>query len=251
MLRLVGSSLDITSAINDFRPSYHQDFAHVQKVAQRYLKAEASTGNATLLAQALSTALRNWGACKRRSPILRPLPQIENALKDKKLHACLAKLGRQSLEAFDLNPQGHRIFDTDASLKEVGVFDKELLDILNTLAELLFFNNTSVTYPMKALLLITGLMPALDSQVRGGLTRAGKAGFTGQQLLPNNVHQAGGRRICELPFFLGHCWSLNREVLLKGIQDSDHKELKATPGRVFDVLLFMQNQPNRNQIFAI
>jgi len=251
MLRLVGSSQDITSAINDFRPSYHQDFANVQKVALRYLNAEATTGNAALLAQALSTALRSWGACKRRSPILRPAPQIESVLKDKLLHARLAILGRHTLEVFSLNPQGFRAFDPCVSFKDAGAFDKQLLDILNTLADLLFFNNTSVTYPMKALLLITGLMPALDSQVRGGLTRAGKAGFGGQQLLPSNVHQAGGRRICELPFSLGHCWSLNREMLLKGIQDSDHKELKAAPGRVFDVLLFMQNQPNRNLIFAV
>ncbi|MGA8138333.1 MAG: IS3 family transposase, partial [Pseudomonas gingeri] len=122
-------------------------------------------GNTALLAQALSTALRNWGACKRRSPILRPVPQIENVLRDnKQLHARLAILGRHNLGAFGLNPQRFRAFDPNASFKDAGAFDKELLSLLNTLAGLLFFNNTSVTYPMKALLLITGLMPALDSQ---------------------------------------------------------------------------------------
>jgi hypothetical protein len=114
----------------------------------------------------------------------------------------------------------------------------------------LFINNTSITYPMKALLLITGLMPALDSQVRGGLTLAGKAGFTGQQLLPWNTQQAAGRRICDLPFYLGHCWSLNREVFIEGISSSRHKDLQGAPGRVFDILLFMQNRPNRKPILA-
>ncbi|MNH32672.1 hypothetical protein D3C79_931320 [compost metagenome] len=116
---------------------------------------------------------------------------------------------------------------------------------------MLFFNNTSVTYPMKGMLLITGLMPALDSQVRGGLTRAGKSGFTGQQLLPRSAQQAAGRRICELPFYLGHCWSLNREVFMEGILSSHHKDLRDKPARVFDILLFMQNRPNRKLILAL
>lgn len=250
MLRLVGSSLDITLAIDDFRPSYHQDFANVQPIARRYLNAPSGSANAALLAQALSTALRNWGACRRRSPTLRTLPQIESALKDRQLHERLLKLSLQSLAAFSLNEQGHRLLDSNAPLSDVGTFDKEILGILNTLAEALFFNNTSLTYPMKALLLITGLMPALDSQVRGGLTRAGRAGFTGQQLLPRNPQQAAGRRICELPFYLGHCWSLNREVFMEGILGSHHQDLRDTPGRVFDILLFMQNRPDRKLILA-
>lgn len=250
MLRLVGSSLDITSAINDFRLSYHQDFANVQSIARRYLNSPSGSANAALLAQALSTALRNWGACRRRSPMLRPVPQIESALKNKRLHERLLRLSQQSLASFSLNLQEHRLLDSDAPLNDVGAFDQEILGILNTLAEVLFINNTSVTYPMKALLLITGLMPALDSQVRAGLTRAGKAGFTGQQLFPMNSQQAAGRRICELPFYLGHCWTLHREVFVKGVLESKHKGLQDTPGRVFDILLFMQNQATRNQILA-
>lgn len=250
MLRIVGSFLDITSALNDFKQSYHQDFANVQLVARRYLNAPSGAGNAVLLAQALSTALRNWGACKRRSPILRPVSQIESALTEKRLHDRLLKLSQQSLSAFSLDQQENRLLENNAPFDHAGAFDREILGILNTLADVLFFNNTSVTYPMKALLLITGLMPALDSQVRGGLTRAGKAGFTGQQLLPRNAQQAAGRRICELPFYLGHCWNSNREVFMKGILDSNNQELQGTPGRVFDILLFMQNRPNRKRILA-
>lgn len=250
MLRLVGSALDIKLAINGFSQAYHQDFANVQPIARRYLNAPPGSANAALLALALFTALRNWGACKRRSPTLHALPQIESALKDRRLHGRLLKLSQQSLAAFSLDQQGHRLLAANAPINEVGAFDKEILGILNTLAHVLFINNTSVTYPMKALLLITGLMPALDSQVRGGLTRAGKAGFTGQQRLPRSVQQATGRRICQLPFYLGHCWSLHREVFVKGILESNHKGLQDTPGRVFDILLFMQNQATRNQILA-
>ncbi len=250
MLRLVGSAPDIKSAIDEFWQPYHQDFANVQPIARRYLNASPGSANAALLAQALFTALRNWGACKRRSPKLRSLPQIESALKDRRLHGRLLKLSQQSLAAFSLDQQGHRLLASDAPFNEVGAFDKEILGILNTLADVLFINNTSITYPMKALLLITGLMPALDSQVRGGLTRAGKAGFTGQQLLPWNTQQAAGRRICELPFYLGHCWSLNREVFMEGILSSNHKDLRDAPGRIFDILLFMQNRPDQKLILT-
>ena len=37
---------------------------------------------------------------------------------------------------------------------------------------------------------------------------------------------------------------------MKGILESNHKGLQDTPGRVFDILLFMQNQATRNQILA-
>ena len=140
--------------------------------------------------------------------------------------------------------------DSNSPINDVGAFDNEILSILNKLADVLFINNTNITYPMKALLLITRLMPALDSQVRGGLTRAGKVGFIGRQLLPKNVHQAAGRRICNLPFYLGHCWRLNREAFVKGIDESRHRGLQDTPGRVFDILLFMQNKASRNQILT-
>lgn len=247
---MVGSVLDITSALNEFKQSYHQDFANVQQIVHRYLNAPPGSGNAALLARALSTALRNWGACKRRSPILRPVSQIESALKEQPLHGRLLKLSQQSLAAFSLDQQENRLLESDAPFNDAGAFDREILGILNTLADVLFIQNTSVTYPMKALLLITGLMPALDSQVRGGITRAGKGGFTGQQRLPRNAQQAAGRRICELPFYLGHCWSTNREIFMKGILGSNHQGLQDTPGRVFDILLFMQNRSNRNLILA-
>ncbi|MBX8603454.1 hypothetical protein K5D40_14600 [Pseudomonas cichorii] len=250
MLRLIGSDLDIALALNEFKQSYHQDFANVQPVARRYLSAPPGSENARLLALALSKALRNWGACRRRSPTLLPVSQIESALKEKQLHKRLLKLSEQSLSAFSLDQQENRLLKSTSAFNDAGAFDREILGVLNTLADALFLKNTSVTYPMKALLLITGLMPALDSQVRGGLTRAGKAGFIQQQLLPRNAQQAAGRRICELPFYLGDCWNSNLEVFVKGILDSKYQGLLDTPGRVFDILLFMQNRPNRNRILV-
>lgn len=248
MLELVASTQDIARAINRFRLSYHHDFTNVQVIAQRYLQAEPTSEHAALLAHALSTALRNWGACRRRSPSLRVTPQIEGFLKGKQVHTSLLKFSRHNLESFNLSQERGRLFNPEASFNDVRRFDIELLSILTSLASGLFINNTSVTYPMKALLLITGLMPALDSQVRKGLRLAGKEGFMGQQLLPKNAYQAGGRRICYLPFQLGQCWGLNRETLLEGIRNSRHPGLESAPGRVFDILLFMQAQASQKLI---
>ena len=61
MLRVVGNEIDIRSAINRFNYSYHEDFSRVRKISATYLAA-LTTQNATALAEALQTALLNWGA---------------------------------------------------------------------------------------------------------------------------------------------------------------------------------------------
>ena len=167
------------------------------------------------------------------------------------MHTHLAELGRHELEAFNLDSDNSRILRTSNPAQDVRAFDIELITLLNNLAELLFLSCARATYPMKALLLITGLMPAFDSQVTDGLKRAGKTGFNNPHHLPTNTKSAGDRRICELPFYLGNCWSLHREEFLKGIEESCRKELKAAPGRVFDILLFMQSDPSRKLILTV
>jgi hypothetical protein len=251
MLRLVGTSDDITSAINAFRPSYHEDFANVQRVARPYLNGDPTPENSTALAVALATALCHWSACMRRSPRLHSIQHISDGLADKQMHTRLAELGRHDLEAFNLDSDNSRILRTSSPVQDVRAFDIGLIALLNNLAELLFLSCTRATYPMKALLLITGLMPAFDSQVTDGLKRAGKTGFNNPHHLPTNTKYAGDRRICELPFYLGNCWSLHREDFQKGIEKSLRKELKAAPGRVFDILLFMQADPSRKLILAV
>jgi hypothetical protein len=88
---------------------------------------------------------------------------------------------------------------------------------------------------MKALLMITGLMPEFDSQMRGELTRARKSGLTSQQVLPRNTFrlEVDQSAICL------SCWQWHREILIEGIGGSRRPELVEAPGRVFDILLFM------------
>jgi hypothetical protein len=123
----------------------------------------------------------------------------------------------------------------------VANFDHNLFYALATLAKGLFVNNTNATYPMKALLLVTGLMPAFDNQVRNGLHLGGFSGtHKTQYLLPANGLRADGKKISRLPFLLGDCWNMFLRVLSPAIAASQFPQLLTHPGRVFDVLLFMQ-----------
>jgi hypothetical protein len=251
MLQLIGQTTDIKSAINAFNAFYHADFAHVRKISSRYLAADVSIERAGELAEALYAALANWGACTRKAPILRPTQHIAAALSSKALHSRLVCLDRIGLDALDLDPAGGRNFIRETPFSSLNQFDTELLSILEALAHALFINNTNVTYPMKALLLITGFMPAFDSQVRKGLQRAGISGFSGTQyLLPKNAYRAAGQRICHLPFSLGQCWRDNKALLTEAILQSNYPELSTEPGRIFDVILFMQRSPERRLILS-
>ncbi|MNJ52592.1 hypothetical protein D3C77_479370 [compost metagenome] len=251
MLQLIGQISDIKSAVNAFNSSYHADYDRVRKISRRYLDADVSLERASEEAEALYEALANWGACTRRAPTLRPPHQAAVKLKDKALHARLACLDRFGLDGLDLAAGSDTTFNKTVPFGSVKQFDIELLSILAALADALFINNTNVTYPMKALLLITGFMPALDSQVRKGLQRAGMAGFSGTQyLLPKNAYRAAGRRICDLPFSLARCWHENKDQLIEAVLQSDHPGLSTDPGRIFDILLFMQRPPERCLILS-
>lgn len=249
MLRLIGNPEDITSAINDFRLSYHEDFTRVRSIAKAYLASSAPENRATRLAEHMHQALGNWGAGLRKAPVLRPPKDAAAKLISVELHHRLKILDESRLTAFGLDATRVRAFRPTSTFSCFITFDQNLLGILHTLADVFFVNNTNVTYPMKALLLITGLMPALDSQVRKGLSRAGLAGMSGTQvLLPSDASCVLGQRICHLPFWVGHCWQEQYAEIQYAIAQGNHPTLSTEPGRVFDILLFMQQDKARPQL---
>jgi hypothetical protein len=136
---------------------------------------------------------------------------------------------------------GTRLVNGVRDHQSLADFDATLLRALSKLADGLLQNNTNVTYPMKALLLISGLMPALDSQVRAGLGNAGFKGFERTQfLLPRDSGSADAKKLTRLPFVLGQCWIDCLKLLQEAVRRSRLELLLRHPGRVFDVLLFMQ-----------
>lgn len=100
---------------------------------------------------------------------------------------------------------------------------------------------STVTYPMKALLLLTGLMPAFDGQVQKGSSHGNFAGMNRTRyLMPQDPNGPHGKKISRLPFLLGNCWMRHINILRSAIAASRYPQLMTEPGCVFDVLFLMQ-----------
>lgn len=248
-LQVIGNNMEIAKEIDAFPSNYHTDFFRVRSVAREYLECTGTgpSEDATrTLAKHLGSVLINWGAGKRGAPQPRCEPEITGFLHDTRLHVDLGKIARTGLASLSLQTQTRNVLD-GAQITDARQFDEILLSVLARLSEGLFIRNTNVTYPMKAMLLISGLMPAFDSQVRAGLSRAGFGGVNKTQfLLPSSAeNDPDGKKVTRLPFVLGHCWATSSHVLSEGIRKSHYPELIEEPGRVFDILFFMQKNSSK------
>jgi hypothetical protein len=250
-LELVADSQGVSAAIDGFSPDYHQDFEDVRSIAVRYL--EQGDPDALIvveLSRRLRCALRAWGASGRAAPAVQPEAELVKVLCDTAIHAQLQRLGSLSLTDLTI-ANGRRTFRSNVVSWSVAEFDDAIVTILNQLSERLLIANSNVTYPMKAMLLLTGLMPALDSQVRDGLSLAGLGGLRATQFpMPLDVNTAGGKKVTRLPFILGQCLEASGGVLRAGCLHRRHVELAASPGRLFDVLFFIQGSKGR-RIFEL
>lgn len=246
-MQLVGDARNVTAAIHAFPVDYHLDFLSVRRLAHHYISSPKATPDLTApLASQLRRVLLNWGAGKRKASDVRSVDALDTALRDPSVHRNLAILAGMAISRLGAAETHRRIDGQVGSWAALDDFDSRLIGVLNALADTLLVDNTNATYPLKALLLVTGLMPALDSQVRAGLTRAGFRGMsTTQFLLPRKADGASGKKITRLPFVLGQCWSEFSSVLIEGARQSKFPDLEEEPGRLLDVLLFVQAMPNR------
>lgn len=229
----------IVSAINGFSANYHTDYFAVRCLARAYLAVPPSLATAMPLASALSEVLTRWGAGRRGAPTCMLDSAMGAALNNPILHSQL-----QNLEAcipFLTIAAARRCLAAGAPFATVTDFDKCLIDILRVLSNELLVANTNVTYPMKSLLLLTGLMPAFDSQVKGGLAAAGFSAVNKTRyLLP--VHgSTDAKKICAFPFYMADCISRQAGIINREAIGSLYPALVNEHGRIFDVLLFMQN----------
>lgn len=241
VVRLTPDVSQIAQTINAFSRGYHTDFFRVRAIGRQYL-AHPQPKESTVadLTKALREVLRNWGAGGRAAPRLREPHDFQETLLDPTVHTRLVSLSHIQIPNLSIT-NTTRCLNKDRTDTTLVSFDTTLLGTLHLLASRLFHGCTNVTYPMKVLLLITGLMPALDGNVRGGLHRGGFAGMsTTQFLLADTTQSANGKKLTRLPFLLGQCWSAFLPQFLTGIQHSQYPELVEEPGRVFDILLFMQ-----------
>jgi len=241
-VKVLDNAQTIAETINAFPSVYHDGYFKCRAIAKQYfLDRTAGDRLATDLASAVRYTLEQWGAGKREAPGLQPLREFSNALCQPEIRASLAALTGTPLSALTVVRQRRYLNAEPAKYDDLLSLESNLFFALHTLAERLFIENTNVTYPMKAVLLMTGFMPAFDGKVRAGLQRGGFSGMNKTQyLLPASAVHSDGKKISGLPFLLGQCWAMCASQIREGISKSSFPELIQEPGRVFDVLLFMQ-----------
>lgn len=238
---LEATAAQIAGAIDAFPAVYHDDYFRVRALRRRHLAAAAGNPLTPNLVTELRTVLTNWGAGKRDAPECLNFAQISSALRAPSLHGDLCTLHGTSLSSFTVLGTQRCFIGKPPMPAAVRAFDAGLFATLHTLSKELFRENTNATYPMKAALLLTGLMPAFDSQVKNGLHRGGFAGVKKTRyLLPERMAGADWKKISRLPFVLGECWNVYEKNIAAGIAQSTRPALINDPGRFFDVLLFVQ-----------
>ena len=228
-LHLNANSDDIRDAIDEFDKGYHADFFNTRRIAKEYLKDDGVKHSGEL-AESLMNSLINFGAGRRGAPEVKSVEQVEEFLELDKNHKCFAALSEC----------GSRLYGSGC---EFSGFRENLLYIIQATSNGILEKAANVTYPTKALMLVTGFMPALDSQVRSGLRRAGLCGFGGTRfLVPNANGDLEARKLVALPPILGKFYRQYSDTLKEGLAKSEYPHLKDEPGRLLDVMLFMQGK---------
>ena len=233
---------DLTNAINNFRHAYHVDYFCVRGHAKIYLATSAPTPiTTTPLAMALHGVLGRWGAGTRKAPKLQSLINFQTALNCPQLHLLLRTIAGATPSLTSFNT---RCLNGSISPVTLSTFDHDLLSALNCLASSLLVSNTNVTYPMKALLLITGFMPAFDSQVRAGLAIGGFVSCNKTSWLLPGIGStiADAKKITRIPFYIADCYKKNKLLIDCAVAASRYPHLAGEIGRIFDILFFKQTK---------
>lgn len=163
---LTGNAQDISDSINSFNSNYHDDFKKVRTLSRRYVLEGLPSSEIIDFAKLLSQVLVNWGAGRRGAPRIKSDIDIETFLNDISF--------QNDIKSYVDSGWGVYKHGTNTSISDNNVL---FLNLLNTIGNGIFIDNTNVTYPTKAIMLLTGLFVGIDSQVRKGLTFIGKKVF--------------------------------------------------------------------------
>lgn len=230
----------LVNIFNRFPKNYHVDYRVTRALARDFLyDEEPDYGKAKILASKLSEVLINWKAGSRKAPNLKNPECIQEVLMTKDVYKTCSVLNMLSIKDL-LIKNGVRQISGKADLTPEQI-DRFLIATIKNIANHFFINCTNVTYPMKALLLITGFIPALDGNVRKGFKTAGIGGLNSTRfLLPKNVASLEGKKITRLPYILAECFNTYSCDIWAAVEKSEYSDCLSEVGRIFDVLLFMQ-----------
>jgi hypothetical protein len=241
---IIATQPEITSAINAFSSHYHLAFKRTIALARRYLHAGAPVQALVApLASRLRATLVAYGAGTRGAPACHSMAAIETALVDPILFTALQAFAKSARSLRMSGPCRSIAPRTVAQGTGIAQAESQMLTALTLLSAGLFIGCTNVTYPMKALMLLTGAIPAFDSQVKEGLTLGGFPGFASTRYLLNTPSTSAARmKLTRLPFLLGDCYWRHRALLSSAAAQSLQPHIFRYPGRLFDVLLFVQGR---------
>jgi hypothetical protein len=242
-MKVVATHADLVNAFNEFEEEYHRLYAQVRVAAHQYLNTEAPCDElVAALAPLLLGALKEYGAtATRNAPGLAETTAAEQLLRDEELHDDLKFLANLDFRRLS---QGAA---TGGYAQEVQKRFNRALVAMETLV--LPQDETEITsvYPQKALMLLTGCTPALDSNVRLGIGVAGVKGYSVAPGRPSELKGKGALKMQSFLVMMGNCWNQDTEILTKAARESRFcNDLGPTGqvdvGRLFDVLLFQQGK---------
>jgi len=246
-LSIVGSRGAMIGAINGFNRKYHAGYFSTRLWADAYTSAlTPNVSNTNILSIQLDLVLREWGAGTRNSPHLKSVNDIQQYLLRPSTHQIIKKIAAYSLKDFNITAAHCEI---NGSHAHAQVFYQDIYDALHSVKNGIFSPNPRIpnikaTYPMKALLLLTGIFPAYDSQVRQGMTDGGFSGLAGVIDMPAHIGDICHKKISRIPFYVGSCFNANAALLNSAIGSSNFPQLRGDIGRLFDVLFFEQTAIN-------
>jgi len=244
-LDLIADKNLLILSINNFSKKYHIDFFTTKNLSENYLR-HINEPSALALAENFGRTLCAWGAGRRKAPKIKSYLEITSALLDIIVIETIKFFSGIRITDFKIIGGAPQFGNTAISIED---FRKRALNSLILFSEKFFIGNTGITYPMKSLLLLTGFMPAWDSQVRKGLSLSGFHGTNAHLLLPDQDDSTAFQKISSLPFYLGDCYTKNKDTFDTAIRESNYPELISDPGRLFDILFFMQGS-KQHRIFS-
>lgn len=239
----------LIQAINDFEEKYHKGFDTIRHLAEQFYQSK-SKEQIPFLSSELQRILKEWKAGMRNAPKLMNNKQFNDALSNDDFIESLISLS-QIADYLDMQ-NNQKIMYSNHIFSSVNDFEKCLCDTLKYIANHFFDYseniNITVVYPQKVLLLLTGLMPAIDVNVREGIARSGKGNYSNLYLTDSRHLE----KICELAFLISHLRHNQVEFIDNVISHSRYRNcikpnncLNNQYGRFFDIIFFMQGKDNQ------
>lgn len=238
---------DLQAAINKFNQKYICNYWITRRDAIEYINTSKPTTCLTeLLAKNLVESLYCWGAGKRNASKLKKIKDISTFLQNQGNHSLIQIIANgPQIKDLDIlsNKTGKLELVINLPNIEIQKFNDNIANILKIFAENLFETRIkSATYPMKALLLLTGFMPAFDGNVKKGFQKAVGLGS-------NNAYQItlSDKKIAMVPFLLGQLVK-DHQNTFDDLIASNKKLYSNDYARLLDILLFQQGKTNSQLI---